>query len=252
MSESKNAPGESVMRLGDIKDRPTSGGWTAAPARTLVDHVVNEILAAAARGQILPGERLIEKDLSASLNMSRVPIREALRVLESQGVVVSEPYKGIRLMDMSRERLEQILDVRATLETLAVTRAHEAGRLTPSNLALLRREIDEMRLMRDRGDIYGLASADTAFHQCLVELSGNHPLIALWRSLSRQLTVIIGLSAIDKAMDQIVAEHEKLLNTLNTGNLDAIRAELAEHIITQIMSVDFDHLTKSPASPVRA
>lgn len=217
-------------------------GWTAARPRTLVDHVIDQILAAAARGLILPGDRLVEKDLSASLNMSRVPIREALRVLESQGVVTSEPYKGIRIMDISPDRLSQILDVRTTLETLAATRAIEAGRNDAAALAPLRGALDELRLMGERGEVFGFASADTAFHMQLVRLGGNEPLVTLWQSLARQLTVIIGLAVNTKDMATIVAEHERLLDIIASGDLEAVRRELTEHIITEGMKVDFDLL----------
>ncbi|MCJ8139099.1 GntR family transcriptional regulator [Falsirhodobacter halotolerans] len=217
-------------------------GWTAARPRTLVDHVIDQILSAAARGLILPGDRLVEKDLSASLNMSRVPIREALRVLESQGVVTSEPYKGIRLMEITQDRLSQILDVRTTLETLAATRAIEAGRNAGEALAPLRRSLQELRLMGERGEVFSFASADTAFHMQLVCLGGNQPLVTLWQSLARQLTVIIGLAVNSKDMKTIVSEHERLLDTIASGDLAAVRKELTEHIITEGMKVDFDLL----------
>lgn len=217
-------------------------GWTAARPRTLVDHVVDQILAAAARGLILPGERLVEKDLGASLNMSRVPIREALRVLESQGVVTSEPYKGIRMMEITEAKLAQILDVRTTLETLAVTRAIEAGRNTKAALDPLRRRVEEMRLMTERRDVYGVASADTAFHMEMVGLGGNPSLTTLWQSLARQLTVIIGLAVESKNMDTIVSEHEQLIEVIAAGDLGQLRFELVKHIITEGMKVDFDLL----------
>ena len=216
--------------------------WQAPRPRTLVDHAIDAIIAAAARGVILPGERLTEKDLGEMLGLSRVPIREALRVLESLGVVDSAPYKGTRLMDVSKARLEQILDVRVALETLAVTRAYEAGALTADRLAPLEAEIHEMQLMCDRRDAYGLAEADTRFHLHLVQLSGNPQLVALWQSLARQMTVIIGLTALEKTLDLIVAEHVRLLARLMGRSLDAMRTELEDHIRTQINMIDFDLL----------
>ena len=89
--------------------------WEATRPTTMVDHAVSAIISGASRGVILPGDRIVEADLVKALGISRVPIREALRILESQGVVTSSPYKGIRLMDVTHEVLEQILDVRSTL-----------------------------------------------------------------------------------------------------------------------------------------
>lgn len=230
--------------------------WQAPRPRTLVDHVIEAIIAAAARGVILPGERITEKDLGEMLKLSRVPIREALRVLESDGVVVSEPYKGMRLMDVSKTRLEQILDVRAALETLAITRALEKGPIPDVRLSALEAEIREMQLMCDRRDPYGLAEADTRFHLHLVELADNPPLVALWQSLARQLTVIIGLTTLEKTLDAIVEEHVRLLSQIRGGEIGAVRAELDEHIRTQINVIDFDLLiekqrARREAAPTR-
>ena len=63
---------------------------------TLVEQVVDAFVKAAAEGQILPGDRIVEADLAKALNVSRVPVREALRLLESQGIVVNSPYRGMR------------------------------------------------------------------------------------------------------------------------------------------------------------
>lgn len=221
---------------------PSVEAWQAPRPRTLVDHVIEAIIGAAARGIILPGERITEKDLGEMLKLSRVPIREALRVLESDGVVVSEPYKGTRLMDVSKARLEQILDVRAALETLAITRALEKGPIPPQLLTPLQTEIREMQLMADRRDPFGLAEADTRFHMKLVELSGNMPLVALWQSLARQLTVIIGLTTLEKTLETIVDEHVRLLKRLSEGKIDQVRDELDDHIRMQIHAIDFDLL----------
>jgi DNA-binding GntR family transcriptional regulator len=219
---------------------PTHDDWQPERPRTLVDHALDVIMSAAARGLILPGERLTEKELGELLNMSRVPIREALRILESQGVVTNEPYKGIRLMQINKQTLDNVLDVRATLETLAATRAIQQGRNGGKHLARLEGAINEMRLMRDRGDAYGFASADTAFHRILCELAENPTLLALWQSISRQLTVIFGLSTLGKSMDEIIDEHAKLVSIFAIGHLAATEAAIREHVLTQPFEVDFD------------
>lgn len=87
------------------EDLRTSPTWEPVRPRTLVDQAVEAIVAGAARGVILPGDRIVEADLARALGMSRVPVREALRLLESQGLVSSAPYKGIRLTPVTRARL---------------------------------------------------------------------------------------------------------------------------------------------------
>jgi DNA-binding GntR family transcriptional regulator len=214
-------------------------GWEAARPRTLVDHAVDAILSAAARGLILPGDRLAEPDLAAHLGMSRVPIREALRILESQGVVTSEPYKGIRLMEVSPERLDQVIDVRCSLEALACRRAIEAGGNGPAEIARLEDAIAELEFARQRDDTYAFASADTAFHRELCGLARNPVLSRLWESIARQLTVIIGLSTHAKQMDAIVTEHRTLVNVFSSGDIAAVAREIDQHIRVLALDVDY-------------
>jgi DNA-binding GntR family transcriptional regulator len=221
---------------------PSEQNWEPARPRTLVDHAVDSVLSAAARGLILPGDRIGEPDLVARLGMSRVPIREALRILESQGVVVSEPYKGIRLMEVSEARLHHIIDVRIPLETLACRRAIELGRNGPQQIALLEAAIGELQIMRDRRDIYGFASADTEFHRILCGFAGNEVLSKLWESIARQLTVIFGLSTIGKPMEAIIEEHRVLAQVFASGDIDKMGREIEQHVRVQALDVNYEKI----------
>ena len=214
--------------------------WEPARPKTMVDHAVAAIISGASRGVILPGDRIVEADLAKGLGMSRVPIREALRILESQGVVTSTPYKGIRLMDMTHERLEQVLDVRADLEILAARRAIEAGRNDEAGITKLSRARNELELVANRDDISGFALADAAFHRHLVQLSGNPVLSMLWESLSRQVTIIVGLATLGKPMKEIVKEHDLLIKVFASGDKRAMAREINEHIVVLSHTIDFD------------
>jgi DNA-binding GntR family transcriptional regulator len=219
-----------------IKD---ASGWKLLERRTFVDQAVEAIMAGAARGLILPGDRIVESDVAGALGISRVPVREALRILESQGVVESEPYKGIRLMPVTGERLAHALDVRVVLEVLAANRAIEAGRNTPHASQSLTKAVDRLKLAARRKDPYDFGSADTAFHRELCRLSRNEVLCAQWESLARQLTIIFGLSVLRKPMDAIVAEHELLVKVFRDGDPSAVERELEEHILAQVGAMDF-------------
>ena len=227
-----------------VTDRGPDARWEAARPTTMVDHAVSAIISGASRGVILPGDRIVEADLVKALGISRVPIREALRILESQGVVTSSPYKGIRLMDVTHEVLEQILDVRSTLEILAVRRALEAGRNGPEQLDILRQDRKELELMAVREDTYGFALADAAFHRDLVRFSGNPVLSVLWESLSRQVTIIGGLATLGKSMPDILAEHDLLIDVFAAGDMAVMERELHEHIVVMARDLDFDAIIR--------
>jgi DNA-binding GntR family transcriptional regulator len=216
--------------------------WRKVRPRTLVAQATDSIVAAVARGLILPGDRIVEHEIADALGTSRVPVREALRLLESQGLVVSEPYKGMRLMPLTRARVDQVIEVRVALETSAARRALALGRNDDSGLLGLQRAIDELELMATRRDSYGLASADTAFHREMCGLSGNQVLCTVWETIALQLTIIVGLSTLGKSMHGIVEEHRSLLEVFARGDAAALDRAIEEHVRAQTYAVDFERL----------
>lgn len=224
-----------------VADSPPAG-WEKLRPRTLVDQAMEAIIAGASRGLILPGDRIVETEIAQALGISRVPVREALRLLESQGLVVSEPYKGIRLMPVTQARLEQAIEVRLALEVAAARRALALGRHRDDGGHRLAARLRALELMAARGDAYGCASADTEFHRELCELSGNAVLCRMWEQLSRQLTIIVGLSTLGKPMTVIVAEHHALLEAFAAGRPMALERALEEHIRAQNVEIDFESL----------
>ncbi len=217
-------------------------GWLPLKPRTLVDMVIEALIAGVARGLILPGDRVVETDLAQRLGVSRVPVREALRVLESQGLVINEPYKGIRLMPVSQKRIDDLIETRVALETTAALRAVRAGRNGEREVAILDRCIAELERARDANDAYGLAIADTAFHRALCRLGDNDVLCGLWEGLARQATIFFGLSALVKPMTEIVEEHRVLADVFRAGDAEALTQALREHIDEQTHRIDFESI----------
>jgi len=218
------------------------GGAQLRPLRpqTMVDLVIDAIVPAAAAGVILPGDRIVEADLARKLGVSRVPVREALRLLESQGIVINEPYRGIRLRPVTNQRVDELIEARIALEASAVERLVRAKRNRGAHLEPLRGAIREMDLMARRKDAYGLATADTEFHRALCRLGGNSVTTELWETLARQFTIIFGLASLSKPMPAIVDEHHELLATIETGRMAAIRRMLDQHITVMNHAVDYE------------
>ncbi|CAH1668602.1 GntR family transcriptional regulator [Chelatococcus asaccharovorans] len=214
--------------------------WQRLQPQTLVDLAIEAIIAGAAAGRILPGDRIVEAELARKLGVSRVPVREALRLLESQGVVVNEPYKGIRLRPVTNERVSDLIEARIALEASATARAVAAGRNRGGHLDLLRNAVDEMELMAARKDAYGVAVADTKFHRALCLLGGNSVTLDLWETLARQFTIIFGLATFGKPMLGVVEEHQELLAIFEAGNIAAIGATLDDHITVMNHAMDYE------------
>lgn len=212
--------------------------------KTLVDQVVDAIVEASAKGIFLPGDRIIEAEVARSLNVSRVPVREALRLLESQGVVVSERYRGMSLMSVDIDRLEKILKVRLALEKLAGTEVMVRAQDDPSLFEPLETILADMHAAGDADDGFRVASLDTAFHLCLCTLSGNEVLVRTLEPLWRQLTIIFGLSTMKKGVMSIVAEHDELIAALRAGDRAAFEDLLEVHILEYSRAVDYERLVE--------
>jgi DNA-binding GntR family transcriptional regulator len=226
--------------LAVVEPEEDADGWRPLQPQTLVDRIVEAIVSQAARGAILPGDRIVEADIARRLGVSRVPVREALRMLESSGIVLNEPYRGIRLRPLTNGRVKDLVEARTSLETTAACRAVEAGRHRGVSVEPLRAAIAAMDATAARGDAYGLAAADTAFHRALCGLGGNAVIVDLWETLARQLTIVFGLATLGKPMPSIAEEHHDLLRVLMTGDAPAITEALHGHITVMNMAVDYE------------
>jgi len=217
---------------------------TPLEARTLVDQVVDAIVEATARGEFLPGDRIVEAEVARALNVSRIPVREALRLLESQSVVVSERYRGMRLMSVDIHGLEKILRVRLALEQLAGAEAMLRIANGTTDVTLLERILAQMHAAADAEDSFGVAKLDTEFHRCLCQLSGNEVLVRSWEPLSRQLTIIFGLATLRKTLKSIVAEHDDVVAALRKGERAEFDCLMEVHILEYTRAVDYEDLVE--------
>jgi DNA-binding GntR family transcriptional regulator len=195
----------------------------------MVEQAAEAVVAAAARGAFLPGDRLVEAEIARDLGISRVPVREALRLLESQGIVVSTPYKGMRLMQVTSRGVAELTRVRTALETLALQEIVAAGLREPA-FAGARRAGELHQLALAEADAAAAVAADVAFHGELCRICGNAALHGLWLGLARQLCVVWGLGQGVRDSRQIVAEHQALLDCLVAGDAAGARAALEAHI----------------------
>lgn len=227
----------STPRSGTPKPSAADTGPDDAPARrlspvqprTMVEQAAEAVVAAAARGAFLPGDRLVEAEIARDLGISRVPVREALRLLESQGIVVSTPYKGMRLMQVTNRGVAELTRVRTALESLALREIVAAGG-GETRLMAARRAAAAYEAQLVGGDLSAIVAADVIFHGEVCRASGNAVLHALWSSLARQLAVVWGLGQGVRRADAVAAEHHHLLDCLAKGDGASAQAALEAHL----------------------
>ena len=154
----------------------------------LRDVVFRTLRQAILRGELKPGERLMEIRLANQLGVSRTPIREAIRMLELDGLVIMVPRKGAQVAQITEKDLNDVLEVRLGLEELAVKLACQ--RITESELQKLyqaSRSFEQMLETTETDDLQKLAQADVAFHDVIYQATNNERLIQLLNNLREQM-----------------------------------------------------------------
>ena len=152
------------------------------PLRDVVFHTLRQAIL---RGELEPGERLMEIHLAERLGVSRTPIREAIRKLELEGLVVMIPRRGAVVSSITEKDMKDVLEVRRTLEMLAVEVACE--RITSEQLEKLRESSENFRRICEGGDLIQLAQADVAFHEVIYDATNNLRLVTTLNNLREQM-----------------------------------------------------------------
>ena len=200
-------------------------------SRTLGDQVADSIVSAAIHGHLKPGSRLIEVELGEAFGVSRVPVREALKTLESQGIVVVMPNREVRLVDVDKESLQQMLSVRLVLEMHAVDLAMDAIAKDPLLLEPFEDALHDLRGALRKGSAFLAAQADMDFHRAIYLASGNRTLLDIWDQMSRKILIAVGLSLYQVPNGTVYEDHKMLLDILVTQDRDALKAALLPHIL---------------------
>ncbi len=194
--------------------------------------------AAIVSGRLVPGDRLKEAELSEQLGISRAPVREALRQLEHEGLVVSLPYRATEVLGISQEEIAEVLvPIRLTLETFAFRRALPL--LSGDDLDALGMLVQTMRQAGAIGDLDALAEADVRFHELVIERSGQQHCLQIWRSIQPRVRAYFRRDApIHSRADEIADEHEELVDVLRRGDETQLLETLRHHICNFLAPTD--------------
>lgn len=150
----------------------------------LRDVVFNNLRQAILKGELKPGERLMEIQLAKRLGVSRTPVREAIRKLELEGLVLMIPRKGAEVADITKQDLEDVLEVRTALEELAVKDA--CDHITDEQLSELKKAANDFKRALEGTDLMVCAEADMHFHDVILGATNNRRLIQMLNNLSEQ------------------------------------------------------------------
>ncbi len=174
------------------------------------------------RGVYAPGTRLQEQDLAESLDVSRSPVREALRQLAADGLLLEIPNKGVYVKEFTEKDIGEIFDLRVLLESYAIY--HSAGHLTSARRDRLLRLLGEMEDLFRKGDLEAYTATDEKLHEEIVQLGDNSLVNDTYdrvRSMNQQFRILSLMDA--QRFRESLDEHREIVHALLTG--DPARAD---------------------------
>lgn len=202
----------------------------------LRDVVFNTLRQAIITGEFAPGERLMEIALANRLGVSRTPVREAIRKLELEGLVVMIPRKGAEVAKITEKDLRDVLEVRSSLEELAAELATE--RMNEEIKEKLEKALDDFKKAIDSEDNAAIADSDVEFHDIIFEATGNARLIQIISNLREQMYRYRLEYVKDTEYHTVLLnEHRELVNAMFEGKKDEARKIMKKHIDNQEMTV---------------
>ncbi len=202
----------------------------------LRDVVFTTLRQAIITGEFAPGERLMEVSLAKQLGVSRTPVREAIRKLELEGLVIMVPRKGAQVAHITEKSLRDVVEVRMVLEEYAVSLACE--RISTEGCQELTRLHQEFIQAVDKGDVLDIAEKDEHFHDAIFRATDNDRLISIINNLREQfyryrLEYVKDI----QQWSTLVTEHLALLNAIRQDRQEEARAIMKTHLTNQLDEV---------------
>jgi len=203
--------------------------FTSQKRATLTNRALKEIRDAIRNGKLKPGERLVEMQLAEEMQISRFPIREALRYLEKEGLVETKPFKGTHVARFTERDMEELYSLRSSLEELAVRILIE--NLDGKKIKMLETIIQSMQKASQTGNLDQMISEDLRFHQTVCELSGHRKLLGVWQTLESQLQVFLNIEKdFFETAYQYVATHDPIMEAIKKRNVETAEKAIREHL----------------------
>lgn len=181
------------------------------PQVSIAETIANAIEGQIISGKRMPGERLVERQIASHFRISSIPVREALQILETRGLVIKRINRGCSVIDLSVEEMAQMCELRDWLEPKVIEWA--ACRRTEDGLSELQRRLQHLREAAESGSFTRFFAEDLEFHRCMWDLAGNPP-------AARALVTVVGClfacglrnAAVD--LRQQYLKHERLYQSI--------------------------------------
>ena len=212
---------------------------SASLSRTLSDQVTNQLRQTILDGRLKPGQRIVENEIAQAMEMSRGPVRDALRILESERLIVRYPRRGTFVAWLTLRDAEEIYSLRGSLETLAIEYAIKSA--TDKQIDELDQVVDQMAVtLKQDYTRFEATDLDLQFHHVLCRISGHSRVLGSWTALRAQVRLLIlthrSLQPLDFRRTG-VEWHRQLVQALRDRDLDRAVQALRKHLAASFESV---------------
>lgn len=219
----------SALRPDDFPVYAGAMKFDSVDKHDLVSRVTDALAKALVDGQMAPGMRLNEVSLSREFEISRAPLREALRRLESRGLVVSQPRRGFFVPSIDATQTNDLFEVRIAIEALAGQKLCQSA--TPQQLADIRKQYEQMCVAAESGRSERMIEEDFGFHRLICQASGNQKLLQIFDQISGEIRFAIAhVRGFHTDMVALAKSHEPIVVALETSDLAAFERTLEKHL----------------------
>jgi DNA-binding GntR family transcriptional regulator len=230
------ATGDTLAAVPDNLQTGRSGSLSPVTTTSRRDAVMREIRRAIVVGTFSPGEKLTENSLAASLDVSRPTMREAVAQLAQDGLLVQEPYRGLRVADLNPLAIMEMARTRVALDMLAAEEilADESGR----RLDLVRQAWSTYTRLPLDADPLDAHEAHVAFHRNLWAASENSMLLRLWPVTEAHLTIVLAYDQVTRHDPRRAHDvHERIVRALEARDLRKVRAAVVAHTVDSAQEI---------------
>lgn len=203
--------------------------FSSLQQNTLREAALSAIRENILNGVLRPGEQLVQSEIAAQMNISRAPIREALRQLEEERLVDSIQYRGTFVSQVSRRDIIELYSLRGTLEAMAARLA--LARCNEADFSELSDALDRMSHAAQSGDYPALNAADLSFHTTICSLSGHSHLLRNWEMNANLIRRVLALRNQLNPLEVVVDMHKPILAAIRAKDVAAAQTAIEQHCL---------------------
>lgn len=202
----------------------------------LRDVVFNTLREAILKGDLKPGERLMELQLADKLGVSRTPIREAIRMLQQEGLAITIPRRGAEVAGMTEKDMEDVLQIREALEILAVRLASD--KITTKQLEQLEKRLMAFEEAIKTKEVKQIAQTDMDFHDLIYDAAENPKLVTMLNNLREQIyRYRVEYLKDEKIYPRLIEEHRQVIIGLKNRDKEYVVEMMRKHVDNQANAV---------------